>query len=381
MIPYGRQDIDEEDIRAVTDALRSPLLTTGPRVEAFERAFAEAVGAEHAVALSSGTAALHAAVAAADVGPGTEVIVPSMTFAATANVVVYQGATPVFCDVLPGSLLIDPACVEAAVTPRTRAIVAVDFAGQPCDYAALQGIARRHGVTLIADACHSLGGSVRGRPVGVLADLTAFSFHPVKHITTGEGGMVTTADAAAAGRMRRFRHHGVDRDHRARADRASWYYEMVELGYNYRITDIQCALGLSQLRKLGRFIERRQEIAQRYDAAFQGTPGISPLEVGPDFTHAYHLYVVRVGGADSRLSRDELYRKLRAVEIYTNVHYIPVHLHPFYRDRFGTQPGACPVAERAFEQILTLPLFPSMTEDDVARVISSVSRFAQEAAT
>jgi hypothetical protein len=243
MLPYGRQTIGGDDIAAVVETLRSDWLTTGPKVGEFERAFAAYTGAAEAVAVTNGTAALHAAMAALDIGPGDEVIVPPMTFAASANCVVYQGGTPVFADVDADTLLIDPAEVERRISPRTRAIVAVDYAGQPCDYDALQAIADEHGLALVADACHALGGSDHGRPVGTLADLSTFSLHPVKHITTGEGGVITTNDPELAARMRIFRNHGITSDHRQREQQGSWFYEMTDLGYNYRLTDVQCALG------------------------------------------------------------------------------------------------------------------------------------------
>jgi perosamine synthetase len=370
-IPYGRQWVDEEDIAAVAEALRSDWLTTGPKVDEFEKAFSGLVSAADAVAVSNGTAALHAAMFALEIGPGDEVIVPAMTFAASANCVVFQGGTPIFADVEPDTLLIDPASVEARITPRTKAIVSVDYAGQPCEYDALRGLADRHGLKLVADACHSLGGSYRGRSVGALADLTAFSFHPVKHITTGEGGMVATDDSALARRMRLFRNHGLSTDHRQRESAGSWFYEMVELGYNYRLTDIQCALGLSQLRRLPSWIARRQEIARRYDAAFGDGSGVGPLRTRPEVGHARHLYVVRVD------DRGAMFRALRHDGIGVNVHYIPVHLHPFYRSRFGTGPGLCPVAEEAYEAILSLPMFPKLTDEEQDVVIALVRQAVQ----
>jgi perosamine synthetase len=373
-IPYGRQWVDEEDLAAVVEVLRSDWLTTGPKVAEFERAFADFVGARAAVAVSSGTAALHAAMYAVGVRPGDEVIVPPMTFAASANCVVFQGGTPVFADVDPDTLLLDPAQVEAKITPRTKAIIAVDYAGQPCDYDALRVLADQHGLSLVADACHSQGGRYKGRPVGSLADLTAFSFHPVKHITTGEGGMVTTDDSELAQRMRLFRSHGITSDHHHREAQGSWFYEMVDLGYNYRLTDFQCALGLSQLRKLPGFIARRQAIAGRYDTAFADLLAVEPLRVRPDVSHAYHLYVVRLKPDQLQADRATLFRALRAEGIGVNVHYIPVHLHPFYRERFGTGPGLCPVAEAAYGRILSLPIFPSLAEEDVRAVTSAVTR-------
>ena len=378
-IPYGRQDIDEQDIAAVVEVLRSDWLTTGPKVEEFERAFAERVGAKEAVAVSSGTAALHAMMFALGIGAGDEVIVPAMTFAATANCVVYQGGTPVFADVDPESLLLGPEQAERAITDRTKALVAVDYAGQPCDYDALGDIARRSGVALLADACHALGGSYKGRPVGSLGLLNAFSLHPVKHITAGEGGIVTTGDRTLATRMRAFRNHGITTDHRQRERLGSWYYEMRNLGYNYRLTDFQCALGISQLRKLTRWVSRRREIAARYDEEFREVPGLRPLARGNDVDHAYHLYVVRLNLPLLRFGRGEIFSAFRSAGIGVNVHYIPVHLHPFYRERFGTVPGLCPVAERAYEEILSLPVFPRMSDSEVGEVVRVVIRIMAEA--
>ncbi len=371
MIPYGRQSIDEADIQAVVEVLRSGWLTTGPGVEEFEKVFARFVEARHAVAVSSGTAALHAAVYALGIGPGDEVIVPTMTFAATANCVVFQGGTPIFADVDPETLLIDPDRIEDLITPRTRAIIAVDYAGQPCDYEALEGIARRRGLHLVDDACHALGAAYRGRSVGSLAGLNCFSFHPVKHITTGEGGMITTDDPELARRMRIFRNHGITTDHRERQARGAWFYEMTDLGYNYRLTDFQCALGLRQLDKLPDWNDRRREIAASYDEAFREMSAVSPLSVRPDVLHAYHLYVVRLQGVD----RDVAFQALRAAGIGVNVHYIPVHLHPFYRRRFGTGPGLCPVAESVYEQILSLPMYPGMSNEMIEMVIDSIHIF------
>jgi len=376
MLPYGRQSVSEEDIRLVAEVLRSDWLTTGPVVERFERAFAERVGAAEAVALSSGTAALHAAMFALAVGPGDEVIVPAMTFAATANAVVFQGATPVFADISPDTLLVDPADVERRVTPRTRAIVAVDYAGQPCDYGQLRPLARRRNLALVADAAHSLGGAdpPTTGPVGSLADLSAFSLHPVKAITTGEGGMVTTDDVGCAERIRRFRNHGFSRDYRGREAAGSWQYKMTELGYNYRLTDIQSALGLGQLARLDGWMARRSEISARYDRALAGIEGVRPLAVRSGVRHARHLYVVRIEAGAFGLDRRAAYKALRRRRIGVGVHYLPVHLHPFYRRRFGTAPGLCPNAEAAYEEILSLPIFPAMSDDDVDDVIRALER-------
>jgi len=377
MIPYGKQFIEEDDIAAVVEVLRSDWLTTGPKVEEFERAFADFVGAKYAVAVNSGTAALHAAMFALGIGPGDEVIVPTMTFAATANCVVFQGGTPIFADVDPETLLIDPFSVADRISAKTRAIIAVDYAGQPCDYDTLEVVAGEHNLCLVADACHSLGGRYKERPVGSLAFLNAFSFHPVKHITTGEGGMIATDDPNLAERMRLFRNHGITTDHRQRENEGSWFYEMVELGYNYRITDFQCALGVSQLKKLPGWIVRRQEIVSRYDEAFRGLPRVKPLSVRNDVSHAYHLYVVRLDLNGTCADRGMVFHSLREAGIGVNVHYIPVHLHPFYRNRFATHAGLCPVAEKAYEQIISIPLYPLLKRTEQDYIIETMRNILQ----
>ncbi|HEU4631880.1 MAG TPA: UDP-4-amino-4,6-dideoxy-N-acetyl-beta-L-altrosamine transaminase [Gemmatimonadaceae bacterium] len=378
MLPYGHQQIDAADEAAVLAALRSEWLTTGPRVAEFERCFAETVGAREAVAVSSGTAALHAALHVLDLAPADEVIVAAMTFVASANAAAYVGARPVPADVDPATLLLDPAAVRRRLTRRTRAIVAVDYAGQPCDYAALGALAAEQGIPLVADAAHALGAAWCGRPVGSLARLTVFSFHPVKHITTGEGGMICTDDPRLAARLRQFRNHGIARDHRERETAGTWYYEMTELGFNYRLSDLQCALGLSQLRRLAAGVRRRQEIAAAYDAAFAGLAPVMPLARRAESSHAFHLYVVRLQLDLLRARRAELYGALRAEGIGVNVHYLPFHLHPYHRTRFGTAPGDCPAAEAAYEQILSLPIYPAMSDADVADVVTAVQKVVEE---
>lgn len=372
LLPYGHQFVDESDVKAVVEVLRSDWLTTGPKVVEFEQTFADYVGAKEAVAVSNGTAALHSAMFALNIGSGDEVIVPAMTFAASANCVVYQGGTPIFVDVKQDTLLLDPTQVEAKITPKTKAIIAVDYAGQPCDYDELRAIAQKHGLSLVADACHAIGGEYKGRPVGSLADLNTFSFHPVKHITTGEGGMITTNDLDLAHRMRIFRNHGITTDCHQREQNDSWFYEMVDLGYNYRITDFQCALGLNQLQKLPGWVKCRQEIAKRYDSAFAGFHAVQQLSVRSEISHAYHLYVIQLNLDRLRVDRSQVFTALRAEGIGVNVHYIPVHLHPFYHRRFNIGPGDCPVAETAYERLLTLPIFPAMSKQDVDDVIEAL---------
>jgi perosamine synthetase len=374
MLPYGRQSIDERDIAAVVDVLRSDWLTTGPKVAEFERAVAAAAGAREAVAVTSGTAALHAAMYALGIGPGDEVIVPAITFAASANCAAFLGGKPVFVDVEPDTLLINPDLIEAKITGNTKAVVAVDFAGQSCDYDRLQPIVDRHGLILVDDACHAIGGAYKGRPIGSLAKLNTFSFHPVKHVTTGEGGAITSDDPALIGRMRIFRNHCITTDFRQRETAGAWAYDMVDLGFNYRLPDMQCALGITQLAKLPQSIARRQAIAAQYAAAFAENQAVRPLLVRKDVSHAYHLYVIRLELEKLSVDRGQVFKALRAEGIGVNVHYRPVHLHPYYRDHFGTKPGDCPVAEAAYERLLSLPMFPAMNDEDVGDVIEAVGK-------
>lgn len=374
LLPYSRQSVGEDDIAAVNAVLRSDWLTTGPMVEEFEKAFASFAGTKHAVAVGSGTAALHAAYYAAGIGPGDEVIVPTMTFAATANAAVFLGATPVFADCDPDTLLLDASSLEKRITTRTKAVIAVDYAGQPCEYPAIRAAAEKFGLSLISDACHALGGFLNDRPAGSLADLSAFSFHPVKPIATAEGGMVTTDDPEMAARMRCFRNHGITTDHRQRQEQGSWFYEMQDLGYNYRLSDIQCALGVSQLKKAPTWTKRRQELAKRYDAAFSSMKGLLPLSVRSGVSHAYHLYVIKLNLELLSADRNEIFLALRAENIGVNVHYIPVHLHPYYRKNFGAREGLCPVAEKAYACILSLPMFAAMTDKDSDDVVIAMKK-------
>lgn len=376
LLPYGRQAIDDADIAAVTRVLRSDWLTTGPAVPEFEQAFAAFVGAAHAVAVCNGTAALHAAAALAGIGPGDEVIVPVMTFAASANCVRYLGGTVVFADVRADTLNVDPAHVAALITPRTRAIVAVDFAGQPADLDELMALAARHDLKVIEDAAHALGATYRGRSVGTIADFTTYSLHPVKHLTTGEGGMVMTGDAAAAAGLRQFRSHGISSDHRQREAAGSWFYEMHDLGFNYRITDFQCALGTSQLAKQREWLDRRRAIATRYTAALSQVPGVKTPTVLADREPAWHLYAIQIDPKALTVDRAQIFRALRAENIGVNVHYIPVPWHPYYQ-QLGYRRGGWPVAETAYEQLISLPMFPAMTDADVEDTIAAVTRLAR----
>ena len=359
-MPYGRQIIDDEDIAAVVSTLCSSFLTTGPAVSTFEKAVCAYTGGKHGIAVTNGTAALHCAMRALNIMPGDEVIVPPITFVATANAVLYCGGTPVFADVDPNTLLIDPKAVEAAISPRTKAIVGVDYAGQPCNWDALQKIAEKLGLPLVSDACHAIGATYKDQKVGTLADLTIFSFHPVKHITSGEGGMIVTNNDSLAEKVRMLRGHGITTTATEREKSGAWHYEMVDLGYNYRITDFQCALGSSQLKKLPHWLEKRRALALLYDEFFTGTH-VRPLLLRPEVQHAYHLYVVKVP------ERNTTFKKMRAANIGANVHYMPVYLHPYYQN-LGYAKGLCPAAETAYSEILTLPLWPGMCEKDVKRV-------------
>jgi perosamine synthetase len=374
LLPYGRQSIDDADIQAVVDVLRSAWLTTGPKVGEFEEAFAARVGVAHAVSFSSGTAALHAAAFAAGLTTGDEAITTPMTFAATANCVLYQGATPVFADVCSDTLSINPEQIAKRLSSRTRAILPVAYAGHPADMDAIQQIASDRGLIVIEDACHALGAQYRGRATGSVADMTVFSFHPVKHITTGEGGMVTTKNAQFAETLRRFRNHGISSDARQRQSAGQWHYEMVLLGFNYRLPDIACALGIEQLKKLDANLARRREIAARYTAAFRELPGVIPPATRPDVDSAWHLYPIRLDPVRLTADRAQIFRALRAENIGVNVHYIPVHRHPYYVEKFGYGGGEFPVAEDAYERLISLPMFHAMTDQDVSDVIRAVGK-------
>jgi perosamine synthetase len=373
-LPYGRQSVDDTDIAAVVEVLRSDWLTTGPKVGEFEQAFAARVGACHAVSFSSGTAALHAAAFAAGLKPGDEAITSPLTFAATANCVLYQGATPVFADVSPDALNLDPEQVEKKITARTRAILPVDYAGHPADMSPIMDIARRHNLIVIEDACHALGAEYEGKHCGSIADMTVFSFHPVKHITTGEGGMVVTNNPQIAETLRRFRNHGISSDARQRQSAGQWHYEMVLLGFNYRLPDIVCALGLQQLQRLDANLARRRAIAARYTVALREIPGVIAPVVCDNVNPAWHLYPIRLDLKRLAADRAQIFRALRAENIGVNVHYIPVHYHPYYREHFGARAGEFPIAEDAYERLISLPMFHAMTDADVEDVIEALRK-------
>lgn len=373
MLKYSTQQIDEDDRRMVQEVLRGDWLTTGPKVAEFETALCEFTGARHAVAVNSGTAALHVAVHASDVGPEDEVIVPAISFVASANCVLYQRGRPVFADVCADTLNLDVGSVEQLMTPRTRAIVAVDFAGHPCDHDALLALASNRGIPVIEDAAHSLGGRFNGKAIGTLQTFTTLSFHPVKHITTGEGGAVLTDDETIAKRMRSLRHHGIDLDFHARDKVNTWEYDVITLGHNYRIPDINCALGISQLSKLESWLTLRKSIAATYADKLRDFAMLElPTERG-GCDSAWHLYVVRLNLETITVGRAEVFAALRAENIGVNVHYIPIPWLSYYA-QLGYGRGQWPTAEYEYGRLLSLPLYPGMSDRDINDVVEAVAK-------
>ena len=374
-LSYGHQYIDEADIQAVAEVLKGDFLTCGPKVSQLESRLCELTGAAHCTTVSNGTAALHTACLAAGIGPGDEVITTPITFAASANAVLYCGGRPVFADIDPATYEIDPKSVEDRITDKTKAVIAVDFTGASCDYDALRAVCRERGLLLIEDAAHSIGTSYRGTPVGGIADLTTFSFHPVKTITAGEGGAVMSRTPELARRVRLFARHGITRDQGLLRDpdNSNWYYEQQLLGYNYRMTDIQCALALSQLEKLERFSARRKELARRYDEAFRELAEVCVQEENEGSDTVRHLYILRLNLNRLRCGRREFYDAMQAENIGVNVHYIPVYYFPYYRE-LGYERGLCPHAEAYYESCVTLPLFYGMTDRDQEDVIDAVRK-------
>jgi perosamine synthetase len=373
-LPYGRQWIDEEDIQTVVNVLKGDYLTTGPAVGEFEKAVASYVGAKYAVAFSNGTAALHGACFAVGIGEGDEVITTPMTFAASSNCVLYQGGKPVFADIDSKTYNIAPKKVEELINENTKAIIPVHFTGQPVAIDEIHQLARKHNLVVIEDAAHALGATYKGKKIGSLSDMTMFSFHPVKHITSGEGGIITTNNREYYQKLLQFRSHGITREpDKMIENHGPWYYEMQFLGFNYRMTDIQAALGTSQLKKIDKFVDLRKKYVSIYNEAFKEIDEIQTPYQDQNGISSWHLYIIRLDLDKLSVSRKELFEALVNENIGVNVHYIPVHLLPYY-SQLGYQPGICPDAEKLYEEIITLPLFPAMTEEDVMDVIAAVNK-------
>jgi perosamine synthetase len=375
-IPYAQQWITKDDIDAVNAVLHSDYLTTGPVVDAFEKKLSEYVNATYAVSFSSGTAALHAAAFTAGITYTAEAIVTPMTFAASANCILYNKGIPVFADIDRQTYNIDHNEIKKRITEKTKAIIPVDFTGQPCDMDEINRIAKDNDLVVIEDACHALGATYKQKMIGSLSDMTIFSFHPVKHITTGEGGAVTTNSEEYYHTLKEFRNHGITRDSKrfqTSSEHGSWYYEQQNLGYNYRLSDVHCALGLSQLEHIDEFISRRKEIVKQYNDAFNDIKGII-LPYQADYADSsWHLYVIQLDLENLKVDRNTIFEELKKRNIGVNVHYIPVYLHPYYQ-QLGYEKGLCPNAEWLYERIITLPLYPKMTDDDVNTVIKVVKK-------
>ena len=374
LLPYGKQWLDHKDIKAVVDVLKGDYLTTGPTIELFEKEIADYVGAKYAVAFANGTAALHGACFSAGIEEGDEVITSPLTFAASANCVLYQGGTPIFADINSETYNIDPQAIRKLITEKSKAIIPVDFTGQPVDIDAIKKIAKAHNLIVIEDAAHALGAIYKGKRVGSLCDITTFSFHPVKHITTGEGGMAVTNNEAYYHKLKKFRNHGITRNPgELIKDSGPWHYEMHKLGYNYRITDVQAALGVSQLGKLESFIKKRKEYAEIYNFAFERMEEVMCPPQSPDGQSSWHLYIIRLKLDKLTVGRKEIFEAILKENIGVNVHYIPVYYHPYYQE-LGYSKGLCPNAEKIYEEILTLPLFPVMSMKDIEDVIHAVKK-------
>jgi perosamine synthetase len=372
LLPYSKQWLDEEDVQAVVDVLNGDYLTTGPTLRQFETEIARYVGSTYAVAFSSGTAALHGACFAAGITSDSEVITSPMTFAASANCVMYTGGTPVFTDIDSHTYNIDPDSIERMINGKTRAIIPIHFTGQPADMDPIRELADKHQLIIIEDAAHALGAAYHEKRIGSIGDMTMFSFHPLKQITTGEGGIITTSEKSYYEKLIQFRTHGITRDRvELRENDGPWYYEMQFLGYNYRMTDIQAALGISQLKKMDRFLEIRRNYANMYNQAFKELEHITVPYQLAHTSSSWHLYIIRLNLEKFTVGRKEIFEALRHENIGVNVHYIPVYLHPYYKN-LGYKRGICPRAEALYESMITLPLFPFMKESDVMDVIRAV---------
>lgn len=372
---YGHQYIDEADIQAVVEVLKSDFLTCGPKIGELEEKLCKLTGAKYAVVCANGTAALHMAAMAAGVGAGDEVITTPITFAASANCALYCGARPVFADINPQTYNIDPASVEAAVTPRTKAVVVVDYTGQSVEIDAIRKICRRHNLILIEDGAHVIGTKYRGAANGSLSDMTTFSFHPVKTVTGGEGGAVLTNDEELYKKLLLYRAHGITRDESLMEHEVDgpWYYEQIALGFNYRLTDMQAALIISQLDKLQMFSERRKQIVKRYNEAFSEMPELFVQREIPESDTTRHLYILRIVPEKLNIDRRQFFDALSAEKVCCNVHYIPTYYFPYY-EKLGYKRGLCPNAEKLYEEIISLPLYYAMSDEDVESVICAVKK-------
>jgi perosamine synthetase len=372
-LPFHKPDIGNAEIDAVVETLRSGWITTGSRVKQFEADFAQYIGCTHAVAVNSGTAALHLALDAVGIQEGDEVIVPTMTFTATAEVVCYLKAKPVLVDCRPDTLNIDPDAIDWKITSKTRAIIPVDMAGHPCELDKIIDLAKRHNLRVIEDAAHALPAAVHGRKVGQISDITCFSFYATKTITTGEGGMATTNNPEWAKRMKMMSLHGINLDAWDRyTEKGSWYYEVLHPGYKYNLTDIAAALGIEQLKRCDEIYSGRQRVARQYDRGFADLQEIQIPSPPADVQHAWHLYTIKLNLERLRIDRQDFIKALKTLNIGTSVHFIPLHLHPFYRDTFGYKPEEFPQASVVFERIVSLPIYSKMTSADVEHVISAV---------
>ncbi|MFX1383444.1 MAG: UDP-4-amino-4,6-dideoxy-N-acetyl-beta-L-altrosamine transaminase [Promethearchaeota archaeon] len=374
-LPYGTQWLDDNEINEVIDALKSSWITTGPKMRLFEENFKEYIGTKYAVAINSGTAALHISTSCININPGDEVITTPLTFVASANCIVYRGGTPIFADIKKDTYNIDPNEIRKKITSKTKAIIPVHFAGQPCDMDEICDIASENNLFIIEDAAHAIDAEYKGKKIGNISDLTIFSFHPVKNITTAEGGMVTTNNNELYDKLLIFRTHGISRDAVKRFGKSGgYYYDMQVLGFRYNMSELHAALGIHQLNKLESFQKRRREIVKIYNREIADIKEITIPYVKKDVKHSWHLYIIQLNLEKLKVDRDRIFKALREENIGVNVHYIPVHYHSYYQEKFGLQKGILPNVEWLFPRLLTIPLFPKMTENDVYDVINALEK-------
>ncbi|MBA7506954.1 UDP-4-amino-4-deoxy-L-arabinose--oxoglutarate aminotransferase [subsurface metagenome] len=374
-LPYGHQSIDEKEINEVIDSLKSNWITTGPKMRSFEENFKKYIGSKFAVAVNSGTAALHISTSSINIKPGDEVITTPLTFVASANCVVYRGGTPIFADIKKNTYNIDPEEVKSKITSKTKALIPVHFAGQPCDMDEISEIAKENDLIVIEDAAHAIDAKYKGKKIGTLSDLTIFSFHPVKNMTTAEGGMVTTNDDNLYEKLLMFRTHGISKDAQKRFGKSGgYYYDMQYLGFRYNLSELHASLGIHQLAKLESFQKRRREVVKIYNKELKNIEELSIPFVKKDVKHSWHLYVIQLNLEKLRVDRDYIFKALREENIGVNVHYIPVHYHSYYQNKFGLKKGILPNVERLYPRLLTIPLFHSMSDDDVYDVINALEK-------